>query len=167
MADFFLKVNKHLFNHNFNPLEILLLSQIIEFQNNGKECYLTDDALAEAFGVSNKTVSRTLKKLDEEMHIIHRKTSNNGSKKVRTMVCDEKALTQHIRDRQFVPDGQNDPGETDNLSLRDGQNDPIKDNIKDNIKDKTPSDLIGDAQRKLKSGKNLTPEEAMRLGFEF
>lgn len=167
MADLFLKVNKHLFNQGFNPLEMLLLSQIIEFQNNGKECYLTDDALAEAFGVSNKTVSRTLKKLDEEMHLIHRRTISNGSKKVRTMTCDVKALTQHVRDRQFVPDGQNDPGETDNLSLRDGQNDPIKDNIKDNIKDKTPNDLIAAAQRKLDNGETLTPEEAFLVGFDF
>jgi DNA-binding MarR family transcriptional regulator len=69
----FLKVNKNHFNSKLKPLEILILSQIEEFINNGHECYLTNKQFAEMFCVTEPTVDAALNKL-EQLKYITRKT---------------------------------------------------------------------------------------------
>lgn len=131
MSKLFLKVDKDLFNSGLSPIEILVLSQVTEFHNNKVQCYMTDAQFAENFGVSAKTISRTLDKLEESGYIT-RKTVTQASKRIRTIL--------------LKSDGQNDclnenlkqtkcPSETDKLSNSDGQNDLIKDNKKYNLKD--------------------------------
>lgn len=133
MSNYFLKVNKNLFKMGLNPTEILVLAQITEYQTNNKICYMTDAQFAEDFGVSAKTISRTLDKLEKE-NLIKRETKTVASKRIRTITAIVKS------------NGQNDslnenlkqticPSETDNLSKSNGQNDFIKDKEKDNLKD--------------------------------
>lgn len=65
----FLKVDKAYFGNGLKPLEILILSQIDEYINNGMECYVTDEQFALYFGVTKKTVSNAMKNLEEKGYI--------------------------------------------------------------------------------------------------
>ena len=65
----FLKVNKKYLNSNLKPLEILILSQIEEFINNGRECYITNKQFAEMFSVTEPTVDSALNKLEQLKYI--------------------------------------------------------------------------------------------------
>ena len=135
MSKLFLKVDKDLFNSGLNPIEILVLSQIIEFESNKVQCFMTDAQFAENFGVSAKTISRTLDKLEELGYII-RKTTTLSSKRVRTISTTSNGQNDCMKLKQT-----NCPSETDKLSNSNGQNDSIKDNIKDKIKNKTTDNL--------------------------
>lgn len=140
MTNLFLKVNKDLFTLGLNPTEILLVAQVMEFQANKKECYMTDAQLAENFGVSAKTISRALDRL-ETLKLITRETKTIASKRIRTIIFNKNAFE--------ASNGQNDvleeepknlkqsncPNETVNLSKSNGQNDFIKDKGKDKEKD--------------------------------
>lgn len=75
MTNIFLKVNKDLFSLGLNPTEILILAQIIEFQTNTGDCFISDKHLSEQFGVSESTIKREVKKL-EDMGYIMRETRN-------------------------------------------------------------------------------------------
>ena len=138
MSNLFLKVNKDLFKSGLNPIEILVLSQVIEFQNNKAQCYMTDAQFAENFGVSAKTISRTLDKL-EELGYITRKTVTLASKRVRTILAKSNGQNDCLNEnlRQTIC-----PSETDNLSNSNGQNDSIKDNLKYNLKDNSTKEFI-------------------------
>lgn len=133
MANVFLKVNKDLFKLGLNPTEILILAQIIEFNNNTGSCFISDKVLAENFGVSEKTISRTIKALEEKGYIT-RETSNVKGGKVRYMRVNQAKLAP-TTDKMTVEEnnnGQNVCCSKDKLSVDNGQNDLIKDNIKDN-----------------------------------
>ncbi len=75
MTNVFLKVNKGLFSMGLNPTEILILAQIIEFQTNTGDCFISDNQLASMFGVSESTIKREVKKL-EDLGFITRETKN-------------------------------------------------------------------------------------------
>ena len=75
MANIFLKVNKGLFSMGLNPTEILILAQIIEFETNTGICFISDKQLAEQFGVSESTIKREMKKLEDSGFIV-RETRN-------------------------------------------------------------------------------------------
>ena len=101
---------------------------------------MTDAQFAENFGVSAKTISRALDKL-EQMKLIKRETKTIASKRIRTITASNgqnDSLTTNTENlRQSIC-----PSETVNLSNSDGQNDSIKDKGKDKIKDNLQSDEI-------------------------
>lgn len=123
MANVFLKVNKDLFKLGLNPTQILILAQVIEFDTNTGDCFISNEQMASMFGVSVSTIKRELDKL-EALGYITRETKNVKGGKER-----------HIRlNLNLVEDNkaQNEPWTRLNLNLDKGQNEPIKDNIKDN-----------------------------------
>ena len=126
MANVFLKVDKELFKLGLNPTEILIYAQVIEFDTNTKDCFMSDKAFAEMLGVSDKTVSRALAHL-EEKNLIKRETKNVKGGKERHIKV--------IKSQNDYCDAQGTkcPLTTDNLSIDNRQNVLIKDNIKDNI----------------------------------
>ena len=83
-GEYFMQVNKKLFGMGLTPIEILVLAQIMELQDRGNGCYMTDEQFAENFGVSAKTISRSLKKL-EELGLAKRHTHFEDKKNVRTI----------------------------------------------------------------------------------
>lgn len=125
----FLKVDKDLFNLGLNPAQILIIAQVMEFQRNNCDCYITDKQLSENFGVSEKTISREIKNLID-LQFLSKETTNTRSGRKR------KLYIKYPTDNLTGANGQNDLCPTDNLSNANGQNDLIKDNIKDNIKEK-------------------------------
>lgn len=138
MTNLFLKVNKDLFNLGLNPTEILVLAQIIEFNTNTGDCFISDKALAQSFGVSEKTISRTIKAL-EDRGLITRDTKNiKGGKERHIKVNLNKIESCLSMDKLSVDSDiqkSNCLVSMDKLTNVNGQNDLIKDNIKDKEKD--------------------------------
>ena len=84
MNNSFLAINKGYFGTGLKSIDILIISQIEEFERNNCKCYLTNKQFAEMFGESESTIKRALDKLDD-MNYINRNTINNanGSKQSR------------------------------------------------------------------------------------
>lgn len=70
MTNIFLKVNKDLFKLGLNPTEILLMAQVMEYQVNTGDFFMSDELLAGEFGVSVSTISRAIKALKEKHLLI-------------------------------------------------------------------------------------------------
>ena len=128
MTNLFLKVNKELFNSGLNPLEILLISQVAEFETNTGDCFISDKTLADNFGVSESTITRTLKALEGKGYIV-RETKNVKGGKVRHMRTTGKMMLNN----DLQP--SNCLLTTSKMTIDNKQNDLIKDNIKDKEKD--------------------------------
>ena len=137
MTNLFLKVNKDLFNIGLSPIEILLVSQVAEFQTNTGICFISDKTLAENFGVSESTITRTLKGL-ENKGIICRTTKNVKGGKERHMTVNYKKIAELSTSKMTV-DGSAQPSKcllsTSKMTVDNKQNDLIKDNLQDNSKD--------------------------------
>ena len=84
MTNKFLMVNKDLFKLGLNPIEILLMSQIMEYDRTTGKFFESDKRLAEDFGVSQSTVSRALTAL-EGKGLISRSTKNTKCGRERTI----------------------------------------------------------------------------------
>lgn len=138
MANYFLKVNKDLFNVGLNPTEILILSQVMEFQTNTGDCFISDKVLADNFGVSESTVKRELKKL-EELGLISRDTKNVRGGKERHIKANIGKIEQYTTSAKMNlvdnSKAQNELCTSVKMSLDKGQNETIKDNT-NNIKEK-------------------------------
>ena len=138
MTNLFLKVNKDLFKLGLNPTEILILAQIMEFNTNTGDCFISDKALAENFGVSESTIKREIKKL-EEMGLIARDTKSVKGGKERHMKVNSAKIEQKLTSVNLSFDNsnkdQNEPCTSVKMSFDKVQNDTIKDNIKDKEKD--------------------------------
>lgn len=136
MTNLFLKVNKDLFKLGLNPTEILVLAQVMEFDSNTGNCFISDKALAASFGVSEKTISRTIKALEDKGYIT-RDTKNIKGGKERIMKPNQKKIKAALTKDNLTIDcnnnGQNDYCTMDKLTIDNRQNDFIKDNIKDNL----------------------------------
>lgn len=152
-------ISKDFYSTGLNPTEMMLISQIEEFERNGNECFVTNQQFADWFGVSTKTIERTLDKLEENNYIKREtKTVNtNGKKskmrKIKTVEGTVK-MTQAYDDLEgegtvkmtVASDGRyrqnvskvpsNCPEASVNLSIRNRQNDAIKNKLKENIKEK-------------------------------
>ena len=80
MNEVFLKVNKNHFNKKLKPLEILILSQVEEFNRNNCKCYLTNKQFAKMFSVSEPTIDSAIDKLEKLGYLkrITNVVNNNG-----------------------------------------------------------------------------------------
>lgn len=134
MANNFLKVEKDLLNKGLSPIEILVYSQIMEFNRNTGDCFMSDAAMAKAFGVSDKTISRTMTSLEQKGLIVRNtKMSQKGKERhIVALATDNLPLANEIK--ESATDKLSLPEQT-NCPLRKGQNDSIKDNIKDKERD--------------------------------
>ena len=124
----FLKVDKYLFSLGLDATEILIVAQILEYQNKGLECYISNETFAEWFGISESTIKRRMANL-EAKNIIKRNTKNvqKGKERYLTVLIEAPDSSTKVK-KNFV--------EGSNCSLRKEQNEPIKDNNeKINIKD--------------------------------
>lgn len=138
MANYFLKVNKDLFNMGLTPVEILLIAQITEFQTNTGDCFISDKTFAESFGVSESTIKREIKRL-EELGFVSRDTKNVKGGRERHIRVNLDKIEQYSTKLNLTLDSnnkaQNDTCTRLKMSFDKEQNDTIKDNIKDKGKD--------------------------------
>ena len=157
MTNLFLKVNKDLFKLGLNPTEILVLAQIMEFNTNTGDCFMSDKALATMLNVSDKTISRTIKAL-EDRGFIKRETKNIKNGKERHIKVNQQSIEKELaKDNLSIG---NTP--TDKMTvvqrkicpLHNGQNDLIKDNILiDNIIKDNNGDLLPSGNKSINSPK--------------
>ena len=153
MDNNFLAVDKRwLSNPNVTLLQKLIIAQVTEYMRNGKECYMTDQQFADAFGVNVQQVTRAIKALsDNKMLLRDTKTvSNNGqASKTRTLkaivkfdysldkgiVTSDNTLPEAIVTDDYSLEGivKNDRSNSQNDTEGIVTSDNIKDNIKDNI----------------------------------
>ena len=147
MTNLFLKVNKDLFKLGLNPTEILLLSQVMEFNTNTGDCFMSDKAFADAFGVSESTISRELKVL-EKRGFITRVTKNVRGGKERHITANLTKIEQELTSFNLKPDGGIQASKcsltNSKLTFDNKQNDLIKDNNKqiteeDNLQNLSPN----------------------------
>lgn len=86
--DKFLKVPKSYFGIGLQSIDVLILSQIAEFNSNGLECHMTNAQFMEMLGESEHKVQRSINKL-VSIGLVSRETKSgkvNGSpKKYRKM----------------------------------------------------------------------------------
>lgn len=139
MANYFLKVSKDLFGMGLNPTEILLLAQFMEFQSNTGDCFISDSKLASNFGVSESTITRALKALENRGFITRATRNAKGGKERHIRVNTNKIEECATSIKMSLVEAhkhQNDCCTSINLTVDKAQNDLIKDNIKDkDIKD--------------------------------
>ena len=67
----------------------------MEFQTNTGDCFISDKVLAENFGVSESTISRSLKAL-EAKGLITRSTKNTNSGKERHLVVNLEEIEKQL-----------------------------------------------------------------------
>lgn len=177
MTHLFLKVNKDLFKLGLNPTEILVLAQVMEFNTNTGDCFMSDKAFAEMLNVSEKTISRTMKAL-EDKGLIKRETKNIRNGKERHIKSNIQKLEEQIAmDKLSVVESTTDKMtvvQRTNCPLRNGQNDLIKDNsIEKKEKDNNsvmfhPTDESITLQSSQKAElKEISPEALLAMGAKF
>lgn len=132
--DNFLSINKKYFNIGLKSIDILILSQIEEYQRNNCECYITNQQFSDMFGESVSTIKRSIDKL-EQKGMLERKTrfrTDNGKKsKERTLNVIKVHSELNFKNKQ----GSNLEQARFKNEESKVHNEPIKENIKENKKD--------------------------------
>lgn len=146
----FLAINKDWFAIGMNPVELLIISQVAEFNRNTGDCFISDDAMAEMFGVSRSTIARAVNRLANELGYIVKETKNTRGGKERHMKVNcvkikEKIESLKKKDEEesanvkMTLDGCEQVSKcylaSVNLTLANKQNESIKENIKEKGKD--------------------------------
>lgn len=138
----FLAVNKDYLGLGLKSVDLLLISQIEEFERSGLKCIISNKRFADMLGESESTIKRAIDKL-EDLEIIKRDTSfiegNGRANKQRVLGMNKrtqwKVHNEPTKDTENTMEGSNvDDGRFKSYEWK-VQNDPIKDNIKDNIKE--------------------------------
>lgn len=171
MSSYFMKVDKGLFGTGLTPIEILLVSQVQEFQTNTGDCFISDKVLAENFGVSESTITRSLKALEAKGYITRTTKNVKGGKERHLKVnpyptTSKMTLDSGIQASKCLLT-------TVNLPVDNQQNDLIKDKEIDNLKD----NLLGDVSPKGENPPNkpepeaeleeISPERLLAMGARF
>ena len=126
MEEIFLKISKNrcFGNKDLKDIDMLVLSQIEEFERNKKPCYITNEIMANNFNCNVSTINRSIQKLVELNYIQTKKEYKNIGGKI--------ISTRYIYINKEKWSMQNSNSQQENVSM---QNELLKDNIKENIKD--------------------------------
>ncbi len=73
-------VYKGLFPLKLKPIDLLVLSRVIEWYNNDKICYETNKSLSDDFGVSEDNISDAIKRLEKRGLITKETKQNTGGR---------------------------------------------------------------------------------------
>ena len=163
----FLAINNDFFKLGLNPTQLLLLAKIDELVRNCGDCYMSDKAFADTVGVSESTIKREMKKLDEEFSYITRETKNIKGGKERHIKINYNQIKQKltsinltlVNEDNEVLQGSNCPLTSINLTLDKGQNDTIKENLKEKEKEKGGIDNSSSLRSDELSIPKMSPEE--------
>ena len=152
----FLKVSKNrYFNRkDISTLDMLILSQIEEFERNEKSCYMTDEVFASNLNSSISTINRAIKSLTER-HFINKTTKNvNVEGKVKTIrqlsIIKKDMTNQNDNTSNEIVANQIENVSCQNDELLTCQNDSQKDNylLKDKLKENKKDNTIANQNEK-------------------
>lgn len=137
--DNFLSINKKYFNIGLKSIDILILSQIEEYQRNNCECYITNQQFSDMFGESVSTIKRSIDKL-EQKGMLERKTrsrTDNGKKskertlnviKVHSELNFKNKKGSNVEQARF----KNEKSKVHNDIIKENKKEKKKDNINNN-----------------------------------
>ena len=142
--ELFLKVSKNRYfdNKDLSPIDMLILSQIEEFERNEKSCYMASKTFASNFNVSEETINRSIKKLVSMQYI--NSTLNNEHKDGKIQTTRQLSIVK----KDMACQNDNTQDETSkNVSC---QNDSQKDNylLKDKLKENKKDNNIANQNEK-------------------
>jgi DNA-binding transcriptional regulator GbsR (MarR family) len=110
----------------------------MEYNTTTGKCFMSDDAFADAFGVSKSTISREMKVLEDKGFITRETTNIKGGKK-RYITINVNKIEEVLTNLKMSVDGgiqtSNCLLSNVNLPIDNKQNESIKDNIKEKRKD--------------------------------
>lgn len=148
MTNLFLKINKDLFKLDFNPTEMMIISQVLEYQTKNLPCYMSNEQFADNFHVSASTISRAVNRLAAEGYM----TITSPKSKSRTLYVNVERIETQLKQIAEVKSAETEkPKQIDEVNLSKmpklpKQNDSVKDNEKiikkDNSSDETISDCL-------------------------
>lgn len=169
----FLAINKNWLAIGMNPVELLIISQVAEFNRNNGDCFISDDTMAELFGVSRSTIARAVNRLANELGYIVKETKNTRGGKERHMKVNYKKINEKIESlkKKDEEESANVKMTLDgceqvsncylpsvNLTLAKEQNESIKENIKEKEKDNIGVDISAIAEN-INSSESKSQEE--------
>lgn len=147
MSEFLMVYKEYFEDKELKPEDILVLAQITEFNRNGYECYMTNKQFSEMCHVSEKSIERTISRLEKLGYITRStkaikgfgnigrqrtlsiKNSNNRDTAKLAQSKDEDTAKQSVSKAR---DTVNLSEDTVKKSMRYRQNDGIKENKKEN-----------------------------------
>ena len=137
--DNFLSINKKYFNIGLKSIDILILSQIEEYQRNNCECYITNQQFSNMFGESVSTIKRSIDKL-EQKGMLERKTrsrtDNGKNSKERTLNVINVHSELNFKNKQGSNVEQarfkNEKSKVHNDLIKENKKEKKKDNINNN-----------------------------------
>lgn len=139
----YLAVETYLFQMKLNPTEILIMAKVAELNRNCEKCFISDETLAENYGVSKSTISRAIKRLSEECGFLIKETKNVKGGKERVLSLNDKKIKEYLSNVNLSVDGEEKQDSqqanclltTSKMPIDKKQNELIKENIKENLKD--------------------------------
>ena len=115
-TDWYLAVKKRNQGLGLKSLELLILSQIDEFQSNGLDCYMTNEQFSYLFGESVSKVKRSLDRL-EELNVVKRNVSfvqgNGKANKQRVLSLNKREKWKVHNEPCKIMEGHSEPSKSD------------------------------------------------------
>lgn len=149
----FLAVDKGLFKIGLNPTQILLMAQVLEYQRNTGNFFMSDETLGNQFGVSYKTISREIKDLCEKGYLV-KETKNTQTGKKRNIVANLTAIQEAIKKAASGEESGEagvEVSPTDKMSFPQRTNCPLRNGQNDFIKDKSKKIILKDKKDEVSS----------------
>lgn len=151
----FLKVDRHDMEKGFDPLELLIISEVKGWNRKGKPCFVSNNGFRKMFNINSRsTIIKRIEQLVEKGHLIREYKVMNGNK-VRYLSIppstdielpnSEKTSTKNALPsiKNELPSTKNDIGVVQNLYSPSTKNEPYKNINKNKNKNinKNPNQL--------------------------
>ena len=77
----FLKVDRHDMEKGFDPLELLIISEVKGWNRKGKSCFVSNNGFCKMFNINSRsTIIKRIEQLVEKGHLIREYKVINGNK---------------------------------------------------------------------------------------
>lgn len=168
----FLKVDRHDMGKGFDPLELLIISEVKGWNRKGKPCFVSNNGFCKMFNINSRsTIIKRIEQLVKKGHLIREYKVINGNK-VRYLSIPpstdiELPNSKMTSTKNELPSIKNDIGVVQNSYSPSAKNEPYKNINKNKNKNinKNPKTEQEPINGKLPDSKSieLTPERKKQL----
>lgn len=146
----FLKVDRHDMEKGFDPLELLIISEVKGWNRKGKPCFVSNNGFRKMFNINSRsTIIKRIEQLVEKGHLIREYKVINGNKvRYLSIPPSTKNALPSIKNELpstdiELPSTKNDIGVVQNLYSPSTKNEPYKNINKNKNKNinKNPNQL--------------------------
>ena len=175
----FLKVDRHDMERGFDPLELLIISEVKGWNRKGKPCYVSNNGFCKMFNINSRsTIIKRIEQLVEKGHLTREYKVINGNK-VRYLSIPpstkigppsiknalpstdiELPNSEKTSTKNALPSTKNDMEVVQNLYSPSTKNEPYKNINKNNYKNINKSENTESGNNNLNE---LPPEEKVEL----